>query len=587
MEKEKLIFNEDIENYNSYDKYAICVDIKKNNKNAKITLTSIPVNNVIDIKNIHKNIDLYKIFLEIVDPDILINEKEAEKNGMEYDAYKYDYIFKPNQYRDYIDFMYYIYNEEQSNRNLVKMESINVLSGLININKDEYNLLKITDSIEFEIPLREFDENDYERIEYAVQKGYYFIARAIILNNVRYRYYFNQALHETMLKSLIDNNNKKGIIKILNKIGSEKEITNENGYNLLHYAIESGNIEMTNFLLNLKNKYLGINQKIKKINSKKYNYSPLMLAIESENYDMTKFLIDMGAKINYYYPHKINGNILYKSPIYCAIQKENLDIISLLFNSGMDPNKIDKLQFSPLLYAALYGKIKVIKFLCALNCIDKKIILNSDRYIEKMGYTALHFAAEGGNKDIVNILLLNDLFVDVEDSLYQTPLIIAAKNNKYEVVELLIKNYANPNIIDLNNATPLFYAIQNKNKNIIKILVEKGAIFNLEIERDYKLIKLNLFINAVKNKDKEIINFLLTNFSDKIEINAKNDSGKTALTEAICNKDIELAKSLIIDYKANINDIDIKEAKKINKKEFIELLKNYKKRQEINSLNIK
>jgi ankyrin repeat protein len=96
------------------------------------------------------------------------------------------------------------------------------------------------------------------------------------------------------------------------------------------------------------------------------------------------------------------------------------------------------------------------------------------------GQTALHYAFENGNLNMVK--MLSGVNPNIEDLEGQTALIVAARwdlasgvNNRETIVYRLLNNGADPNIKDVKGQTALHYASENGNLNMVKMLIEKGA----------------------------------------------------------------------------------------------------------------
>jgi ankyrin repeat protein len=158
--------------------------------------------------------------------------------------------------------------------------------------------------------------------------------------------------------------------------------------------------------------------------------------------------------------------------------------------------------------------------------------------------TPLIIAIEKNNKDIVKILLENN--VDVEKVVDgDTPLIYAIKNNNKDIVELLLGKNANVNKLDRFGNTPLIIAIENNYEDIVKLLLEKDANVNkpdssgytplmnaIKHKRDEKIIDLLLkydyitLMIAIENNNKDYVNLLLNKGAD---VNKKDISDNTPL----------------------------------------------------------
>ncbi|KAI8435967.1 hypothetical protein MSG28_004126 [Choristoneura fumiferana] len=90
----------------------------------------------------------------------------------------------------------------------------------------------------------------------------------------------------------------------------------------------------------------------------------------------------------------------------------------------------------------------------------------------------IHWAALGGNENLVEHLIESGSPVDPVDDTNSTPLILAASAGRYEVVRLLIGKNANVNHKTNRGQTSLHYASSKGHKEIVKLLIEFGANVN-------------------------------------------------------------------------------------------------------------
>lgn len=138
--------------------------------------------------------------------------------------------------------------------------------------------------------------------------------------------------------------------------------------------------------------------------------------------------------------------------------------------------------------------------------------------------TPLHWAASGGNKAIVEVLLKHGADVNATDRCYITPLHNAAFYCKLEVAEVLIANGANVNANGCNG-TPLFHALSDydtKQEVIVKLLLQHGAKVNVVQSKDGSTPLHHL-------ESKEIAALFIAHGAD---INAKDDFNSTPLHDA-------------------------------------------------------
>lgn len=92
---------------------------------------------------------------------------------------------------------------------------------------------------------------------------------------------------------------------------------------------------------------------------------------------------------------------------------------------------------------------------------------------------ALHAAAWGGHRDIVNDFLLNGESVGVKDTNGCTPLHVAARRGKAEIVRLLLLNGADINALDNQEWTPLLRAVYHGHATVALALLAGGADVSL------------------------------------------------------------------------------------------------------------
>jgi hypothetical protein len=117
----------------------------------------------------------------------------------------------------------------------------------------------------------------------------------------------------------------------------------------------------------------------------------------------------------------------------CWSAVELLNQYSLInVEKGADVKAVDKVGYTPLHWAAIYGKLDVVKYL-----VEKGTDVKA---ADKDGYTRLHLAAINGNLDVVKYLVEKSADVKAADKDGCTFLRRAAINDRYDVVEMFIRN---------------------------------------------------------------------------------------------------------------------------------------------------
>ncbi|MDP6417820.1 MAG: ankyrin repeat domain-containing protein, partial [Gammaproteobacteria bacterium] len=92
----------------------------------------------------------------------------------------------------------------------------------------------------------------------------------------------------------------------------------------------------------------------------------------------------------------------------------------------------------------------------------------------------MYFAAGGGHKEIVELLIAGGADVNAKGYRERTALHEAAANGKNEIVELLIAKGADVNAKDEDGWTPLHHPARYGKKEVAKLLIANGADVNVK-----------------------------------------------------------------------------------------------------------
>ena len=91
------------------------------------------------------------------------------------------------------------------------------------------------------------------------------------------------------------------------------------------------------------------------------------------------------------------------------------------------------------------------------------------------GVTPLHWAAEMGTAEHVQLLLEHGADPDAKNLAGSTPLLVAAKFGKTEIAVALLEGKADPSSANAVGLTPLIFAAQRGHGEIVKALLKAGA----------------------------------------------------------------------------------------------------------------
>merc|ERR1711997_144188 len=200
-----------------------------------------------------------------------------------------------------------------------------------------------------------------------------------------------------------------------------------------------------------------INKNAATLNAKNYfQTTALELAVTANNGAIVKFLIEKGAE----------GDL---SKLLMKAVRDNRELtesVKVLVNKGADINMVSGAMDYPyvndsvLIIAAQNNYMEIVKFLSRSW---------------NLGKTPLIFAAMYGKLDIVKTLITKGADVNVKDLAGNSALMMAAKNGHETVTEFLLSKAANVNYVNDDGYTALIYATESGQGHIVEQLKAKGA----------------------------------------------------------------------------------------------------------------
>ncbi|XP_046383815.1 ankyrin-2-like [Ischnura elegans] len=306
-------------------------------------------------------------------------------------------------------------------------------------------------------------------------------------------------------------------------------------YSPIHLAVKKGSVEMVKLLLS----------KGAQVNAIGKGKTPLHIATHNGYPPIVKILLDYGADVNS--ACKSNRNKDYTALLF-AIENGNDEVVTLLMNGGANVNECAG-GYTPLHIAARnglsYAAESLLKYGANVNC-ECTSELNE-------GYAAIHFAAEAGSCEIVELLVGRGARVNDLGKGY-TPLHIASMHGFVVVAELLIKHGADVNCVcknvDNEGYTPIHLAVEKGSYDTVKSLLNAGANVN-ELANGYT----PLHIAALKGHS-DIAEHLLKEGADVNCITAaKNDEGYSPIFLAVM-KGHEQAARVLLKYGCRVDDHD-------------------------------
>lgn len=96
------------------------------------------------------------------------------------------------------------------------------------------------------------------------------------------------------------------------------------------------------------------------------------------------------------------------------------------------------------------------------------------------GFSALHFAVEQQNFELMSVLVSKGADVNIRSKNFPAPLQMAAQYDDVRIVDLLLSNGADVNASDDFGCTPLHQACFYHNEPVIDLLIRRGADVSVE-----------------------------------------------------------------------------------------------------------
>ncbi len=238
--------------------------------------------------------------------------------------------------------------------------------------------------------------------------------------------------------------------------------------------------------------------------------------------------------------------------MFCGSWSANKNFLNFIYH----PENIDRYLHE----AASQGYTPIVEYF--LKEKGAKIDAN-----DATGSTALHIATQNGHTDTVAYLLAQGANLEIKAANQLTALSIAVQKQYPQIVELILKY--NPNIESPfpSGATPLYVAAFLGDEITLKLLLAAGAKrdvivngFNVRqiamAQNHSSIVQIldleqdnidNQFIRAVGSADFALTKHLIEKGAN---VNARYESGETALYLAALNRDIKIIQ-LLLEHQVN------------------------------------
>lgn len=205
----------------------------------------------------------------------------------------------------------------------------------------------------------------------------------------------------------------------------------------------------------------------------------LFTAIQSGDLDTVKAILETNSTL-------IHHSTVYEcnSALHIAASNGQIEVLSYLLEQSKKPDLLNRHKQSPLMLAAMHGKI---------SCVTKLIEAGANilMFDAANGRTCLHYAAYYGHSDCLQVILSAARtsqvaaswgyarFVNVRDHKGATPLHLAARQRRAECIHMLLQNgalvCASTGGYGFPGSTPLHLAARSGSPDCIRELLAWGA----------------------------------------------------------------------------------------------------------------
>uniref|UniRef100_A0A1X7TP59 Death domain-containing protein n=1 Tax=Amphimedon queenslandica TaxID=400682 RepID=A0A1X7TP59_AMPQE len=218
-----------------------------------------------------------------------------------------------------------------------------------------------------------------------------------------------------------------GAVYILLTNGARADIVYKDGETLLHYASESGKVEMLELFIRRGDYDVNVSDKRKR--------TPLFNAVKSGSIEAVDILLTNGAKTDVV---SNDGVTL----LHCAGESGKVEMLEFWIRRGdYDVNVKDKNNRTPLFNAVTSGSVEAVEIL-----LDNGA--NTD-VVDKDSKSLLHYAGESGEIEMLEFWIRReDYDLNVKDKRKRTPLFNAVKKGSIEAVDILLTNRARTDVVD-------------------------------------------------------------------------------------------------------------------------------------------
>jgi ankyrin repeat protein len=306
-------------------------------------------------------------------------------------------------------------------------------------------------------------------------------------------------------------------IELATALGSSPQsldVPDENGSTLLIEAAKLGDLGSAEILLKK-----GANVNAANLEG----WTPLHQAAFQNNPNMVSWLLSNGADVDPQFVQKPSppnsGYIIVDTYESGELGPRDPDGSIVSSETDIPPSPLGE---TPLHWAARGGDLQVIQLLA-----QKGAKINAQ---DALGNTPLHIASDTGNLNGVKALLSIGAAVDIVNEKGQAPIHLAASSGKIEILEALKEKGADLSVKDKRGQFPIFNALEARHDLAVLYFLDQGVDPNVKNVFGHPLLHW-----AILQPNARIFNKLL---EKNVNPNIENDSMENVLHSLASEKEL-------------------------------------------------
>ena len=241
-------------------------------------------------------------------------------------------------------------------------------------------------------------------------------------------------------------NSKLHAVKRFLEKGAAASCEDNRGWSSLHHAAVAGDPQVISL----------IHTHVSGIDSKSHDgLTPLMLAAVTGKLHAVIWFLEKGANAT-------NEDNSGRNTLHYAAEGGHPGVISFIHTYVPDIDSRSHDGLTPLMLAAVTGKLLAVRWFLEKGA--------AATYEDNRGWNSLHFAAEGGDPEVISLIHTHVLDIDSRSRDGLTPLMLAAANSKLHAVKRFLEKGAAASCEDNRGWSSLHHAAVAGDPQVISLI---------------------------------------------------------------------------------------------------------------------